>query len=81
MTQFKENARTDGRTDRPSFVGPFRLPAGFQLFTLSIPSPSFMHVVLTKTCLIELHTVIQTAFLVHDISFSILIDWKQFPRL
>ena len=28
MIQFKENARTDGRTGRPYFIGPFRLPPG-----------------------------------------------------
>ena len=38
MIQFKENTRTDGRTegrmdgrtDRPYFIGPFRLPPGVQ---------------------------------------------------
>ena len=30
MIQFHENARTDGRTDRPYFIGPFRLPPEFQ---------------------------------------------------
>ena len=30
MVQFKENAWTDGRTNRPYFIGPFRLPPGVQ---------------------------------------------------
>ena len=30
MIQFQENARTDGRTERPYFIGPFRLPPGVQ---------------------------------------------------
>ena len=37
MIQFKENARTDGRTegwtDRLYFIGPFRLPPGVQQCT------------------------------------------------
>ena len=28
--QFQENARTDGRTVRPYFIGPFWLPPGVQ---------------------------------------------------
>ena len=31
MTQFQENAWTDGRMDRQYFIGPFRLPPGVQL--------------------------------------------------
>ena len=30
MMQFQENTRTDGRMDRPYFIGPFRLPPGVQ---------------------------------------------------
>ena len=30
MIQFQENARTDRRTERPYFIGPFRLPPGVQ---------------------------------------------------
>ena len=57
MIQFKENARTDGRTerrakgrtDRRYFIGPFRLPPGVQLkwrFYANLPS-------VTKLC----HTI------------------------
>ena len=44
MIQFQENPRTDGRTDRPYFIGHFRQPLGIQqlhehyLSKLVIPS-------------------------------------------
>ena len=36
MSQSRENLRTDGRTDRPYFIGPFRPRPGVQLLTNGI---------------------------------------------
>ena len=36
MIEFQENARTKGGTDKPYFIGPFRLPPGVQKYLSQI---------------------------------------------